>query len=64
MSLRLLIVLLKKVSGGAKENRSLVAEAIRKEIIKADKEFGKLNIEELVNRRYEKFRNMGEYIGG
>lgn len=64
MSSRLLIRLLKRENGGAVENKSLVAEAIKKEIIKADKELKKLDVEDLVNKRYEKFRNMGEYIGG
>ena len=41
-----------------------MSEAIKKEIIKVSKELGKLDAEELTNKRYEKFRNMGEYIGG
>lgn len=64
MNLRLLIRLLKKVSGGAGENRSLVAEAIKKEIMQADKALAKLDMDDLINKRYEKFRNMGEFIGG
>ena len=39
-----------------------ICENIKKEIIKNINKMNKLSKEELVNDRYNKFRNMGEYI--
>ena len=36
--------------------------SIRKEILQATKEFNKLSKEKIASQRYEKFRNMGEFI--
>ncbi len=41
-----------------------MSETIKKELLKAYKELKELSENELTNLRYEKFRNMGEYIGG
>lgn len=50
--------------GGAVSDILLTSENIKKEIIKANKELKNIKEEELTNLRYEKFRKMGEYIGG
>lgn len=47
-----------------KKNIKGTAENIKKEIIKISKELKSIEINTLVALRYEKFRNMGEYIGG
>ena len=39
-----------------------IATKIEKEIVHSIKEFKKLEIEDLLQKRYEKFRNMGEYV--
>ena len=39
-----------------------ICENIKKEIIKNINKMNKFSKEELVNNRYNKFRNMGEYI--
>ncbi len=51
-------------NGGAAANVQFMADSITKEVTKAIKDLVKLDTNELVNLRYEKFRNMGEYIGG
>lgn len=48
--------------GGAEKDVKSVAEDLKKNILKCVKELKELPIEELVQKRYEKFRNMGEYI--
>lgn len=47
--------------GGAQKDINMVSEAIKKSILKNVKELKKLKVEELVQKRYEKFRAMGEY---
>ena len=37
---------------------------IKNEIIKAYSELKGIELKELIEKRYDKFRNMGEYIGG
>ena len=53
---------IKEGEGGAEKNKNLTAENIKKEIIKQEKELSKINLDELVNARYNKYRNMGEYL--
>ena len=50
--------------GGAASDVKFMSETIAKDVNKAIKDLVKLDTNELVNLRYEKFRNMGEYIGG
>lgn len=47
--------------GGAQNDLEGVAENLKKEILSATKKFKKLSVDELVQERYQKFRNMGEY---
>ncbi len=51
-------------NGGAVNDIIMTSDLIKKEIVKAIKELKTLDTNELVNLRYKKFRNMGEYIGG
>ncbi len=39
-----------------------ISENLKEEIKRETKELGELNLEELVETRYQKYRNMGEYI--
>lgn len=48
--------------GGAQNDVESVAENLKKEILSATKKLKKLELNELVQKRYEKFRSMGEYI--
>jgi acetyl-CoA carboxylase carboxyl transferase subunit alpha len=48
--------------GGAEKDIKSVSENLKKSILKYLKELQKLPIDELVNKRYEKFRSMGEYV--
>jgi len=50
--------------GGATSDVQFMSETIMKEITRAMKDLIKIDTNELINLRYEKFRNMGEYIGG
>ena len=47
--------------GGAEKDVKSVADELKKNILKYVKELKKLPIEELIEKRYQKFRNMGEY---
>lgn len=47
--------------GGAEKDVKLVSDELKKNILKYVKELKKLPIEELIEKRYQKFRNMGEY---
>ncbi|MFT5387200.1 MAG: acetyl-CoA carboxylase carboxyl transferase subunit alpha [Candidatus Omnitrophota bacterium] len=47
--------------GGAHNDPSLVAEALKKTILKSIAELTQLSAEELVEKRYQKFRAIGEY---
>lgn len=47
--------------GGAQNDIETVAENIKKCIISNTKKLNKLSPDELIQKRYEKFRNMGEY---
>lgn len=48
--------------GGAQNDIDTVAENLKKTIISTTKKLKKLSVDELVEKRYQKFRNMGEYI--
>ena len=47
--------------GGAEKDVKSVEDELKKNILKYVKELKKLPIEELIEKRYQKFRNMGEY---
>ncbi len=47
--------------GGAQKDLESVAENLKKVILSATKKLAKKSKEELVQERYDKFRNMGEY---
>jgi acetyl-CoA carboxylase carboxyl transferase subunit alpha len=48
--------------GGAEKDVAKVADALKKSILKYVKELQEIPIDELVEKRYQKFRSMGEYI--
>lgn len=48
--------------GGAQNDVEVVAENLKKSILSATRKLKKLELNELVQKRYEKFRSMGEYI--
>ena len=48
--------------GGAQNDVESVAENLKKEILSATRRLKKLELNELVQKRYEKFRSIGEYI--
>ncbi len=54
--------IIKEPEGGAQKDVIETSENIKKEIIKASKELEGIDIKELTESRYQKFRNMGEYI--
>lgn len=55
--------IIKEPAGGAQENVLKTANEIKKGIIKAYLKLKDIDKEELINKRYQKFRNMGEYGG-
>ena len=48
--------------GDDKENFNKICKSIKKEILSSIKEFNDKSESEIVEQRYQKFRNMGEYI--
>jgi acetyl-CoA carboxylase carboxyl transferase subunit alpha len=48
--------------GGAEKDVAKVADALKKSILKYIKQLQETPIDELVEKRYQKFRSMGEYI--
>lgn len=52
---------LKEPQGGAHKDVDKMADTIKSELIEAIGIFKKYSIEELLNQRYDKFRNMGKY---
>ena len=56
--------IIKEPEAGAGEDLKLTSENIKSGIMKAYEDLKDMNTKELVNLRYEKFRSMGEYIGG
>lgn len=49
---------------GAYDNIGVISNRIKDEFLNCMEVLEKLDTNTLVNLRYEKFRNMGEYIGG
>ncbi len=49
-------------NGGAHENPDLACDELRKALIRSLDELGKLPADELVQRRYDKFRKMGNFF--
>lgn len=56
--------IIEEPDGGAEKDIQLVSENIKKEILKEYKKLKNIDEAELTNKRYEKFRKMGEYLGG
>ena len=56
--------IIEEPEGGAQEDVKFTSENIKKEILRSISELKNMEKSELTNLRYEKFRNMGEYIGG
>ena len=54
--------IIKEPQGDESESFKKISETLIKEINVAIKEMKKLDEEEIVQNRYEKFRNMGEYV--
>lgn len=52
---------LKEPIGGATKNLNEMCKAMKKEILEATKELIVLDKDELIEKRYQKFRKMGEY---
>lgn len=48
-------------NGGAEADIEIVANNIKKSILKCVKDLKEIPVDELVEKRYQKFRNMGEY---
>lgn len=57
--LQIIDTIIKEPTGGASENCAKVAKIIKKEIVKNLKELTNLQIKELIENRYNKFRKMG-----
>ena len=54
-------VIIKEPKGGAQNDRRAACENVKKAVLAALKELKKLDIDELVARRYEKLRDMGDF---
>ena len=54
--------IIKEPIGGAGKDKIKVANLIKEEILKQIDELEKVDTEELLENRYQKFRNIGEYI--
>ena len=54
--------IIKEPQGNEAESFKKISDSLRKEINAVIKEMKNLEEEEIVQNRYEKFRNMGEYI--
>ena len=54
-------VVIKEPKGGAQNDRRAACENVKKAVLAALKELKKLDIDELVARRYEKLRAMGDF---
>ena len=54
-------VIIKEPKGGAQNDRRAACENVKKAVLAALKELKKLDIDELVARRYEKLRAMGDF---
>jgi acetyl-CoA carboxylase carboxyl transferase subunit alpha len=54
--------IVKEPLGGAHRNPKVMAETLKEVIERHLRELEKMNMEELLNLRYEKFRKMGTFI--
>lgn len=59
--LKVIDKMIKEPKGEIEESFQKVSQNLKKEIVKTIQEMNLLKPEELVEKRYEKFRNMGEY---
>lgn len=59
--LKVIDKIIKEPNVDEEEGFKKVAESLKKEIINTINELNKLDTEQIVENRYEKFRNMGEY---
>ncbi|RMG60806.1 MAG: acetyl-CoA carboxylase carboxyltransferase subunit alpha [Deltaproteobacteria bacterium] len=57
-------VVVEEPEGGAHRNPEAAAENLKREILSALDELEGMKIEEIVNKRYEKYRKIGEFKGG
>ena len=53
---------IKEPKGGAQTAIDKIAKEMKKEIITKMESYQTMKVEDLVETRYQKFRNMGEYI--
>ncbi len=60
--LKVIDKIIEEPEGGAEQDIEKVAEEMKREIVITTKKLIKKPVDELVQLRYEKFRNMGEYI--
>lgn len=60
--LKIIDKIIKEPIGGAGRDKNIVASAIKKEILNTLKELKNIDTKTLLDERYKKFRNMGEYI--
>lgn len=60
--LKVIDKIIEEPAGGAEKDKNMVASKIKEEIIKTLYELKKKDVEILLDERYNKFRNMGEYI--
>lgn len=60
--LKVIDKIIKEPKGDREESFKKVAKSLRKEISKTIEKMKDMSPEELVEDRYQKFRNMGEYI--
>lgn len=59
--LKVIDTIVNEPEGGAQKDLESVAESLKKVIVSATKKLIKKSKDELVQDRYQKFRNMGEY---
>lgn len=59
--LKVIDKMIKEPKGEIEESFQKVSQNLKKEIVKTIQEMNLLKPEELVEKRYEKFRNMGEF---
>lgn len=59
--LKIIDKIIKESTGDEEESFKKVAKSLKKEIIKTIEEMKNKTCEEIVEERYQKFRNMGEY---
>lgn len=59
--LKVIDKVIEEPKGDVEKSFQEVAQTLKKEIQSITKQMKKMNSEEIVNQRYQKFRNMGEY---